>query len=346
MQKIALIYDDLVQFGGGEEFFKNICLLYKNADIFCPIVSKRWQKKLKVKHSKFLSILLIFKKPGYYLASFLSIFWFESLNLNSYSTVISLCNRFSGVVITGSNTKHICIYTYPFRALYNNSINKLISFFVKLYLFYALKRPNVNLAISDYTKKALQNYLGLQVNHIIFPPSTYKHSNKQYSDANYFLIVGRCTMWKKPYFEKAINVFANNNKKLVVVGDYYKKQGLVKKFANNKNITFVGRVNKKILKNYYKNCSALIHPQIEDFGLTPLEALSFNKPIIYYNRGGVCEYLNNKVAISYNKVYELKKAVDTLYLFKFDELEAKNILNKNSMEAFLNNLNCVIKKTK
>ena len=42
---------------------------------------------------------------------------------------------------------------------------------------------------------------------------------------------------------------------------------------------------------YLSNCSALIFPGIEDFGLVPLEAMVFGKPVIAYNGGGVIEYL-------------------------------------------------------
>ena len=40
---------------------------------------------------------------------------------------------------------------------------------------------------------------------------------------------------------------------------------------------------------YYRNCKAFIMPQEEDFGLTPLEAMSFGKPVLALRKGGALE---------------------------------------------------------
>ena len=43
------------------------------------------------------------------------------------------------------------------------------------------------------------------------------------------------------------------------------------------------------VRDYYRNCKAFIMPQEEDFGLTPLEAMSFGKPVLALRKGGALE---------------------------------------------------------
>ena len=43
------------------------------------------------------------------------------------------------------------------------------------------------------------------------------------------------------------------------------------------------------LKTLYRECQALIFPQIEDFGLTPVECMASGRPVIAFAEGGAKE---------------------------------------------------------
>ena len=55
------------------------------------------------------------------------------------------------------------------------------------------------------------------------------------------------------------------------------------------NIEFLGWVGDNEVVYRYSRCRALIYPQEEDFGLTPLEAAASGKPTIAYAAGGALE---------------------------------------------------------
>ena len=55
------------------------------------------------------------------------------------------------------------------------------------------------------------------------------------------------------------------------------------------NIEFLGFVDDNQLPELYSNCEALIFPQLEDFGIIPLEAMASGRPVIAYNKGGATE---------------------------------------------------------
>ncbi len=60
----------------------------------------------------------------------------------------------------------------------------------------------------------------------------------------------------------------------------------------NKNmIKLIGAVSDEELGSYYADAKAFIMPQEEDFGLTPLEAMAFGKPVLALRKGGALEYL-------------------------------------------------------
>ena len=54
-------------------------------------------------------------------------------------------------------------------------------------------------------------------------------------------------------------------------------------------VEFVGRVSDEQLAGYYEHARAFLFPGIEDFGLTPLEAMAGGCPVLAYGEGGALE---------------------------------------------------------
>ena len=55
------------------------------------------------------------------------------------------------------------------------------------------------------------------------------------------------------------------------------------------NIKFFGYVSNERLREEYSGAKALIYPQLEDFGLMPLEAAACGTPTLAYGQGGALE---------------------------------------------------------
>jgi len=56
-----------------------------------------------------------------------------------------------------------------------------------------------------------------------------------------------------------------------------------------RTIEFLGSQPNEVLQDLYGRCRALIFPGIEDFGITPLQAMASGRPVIAYAAGGVLE---------------------------------------------------------
>lgn len=78
-------------------------------------------------------------------------------------------------------------------------------------------------------------------------------------------------------------------------GGSYKKyllKSLNKKY--HKNVKFIGYVDDQELKTYYKNCDLFVAPSLyESFGLIFLEGMSWGKPVVGCNVGGIPEIVEN-----------------------------------------------------
>ena len=54
-------------------------------------------------------------------------------------------------------------------------------------------------------------------------------------------------------------------------------------------VQFFGKVSEEILQRMYRECRALIFPQVEDFGLTAVEVQASGRPVIAFRGGGALE---------------------------------------------------------
>ena len=127
---------------------------------------------------------------------------------------------------------------------------------------------------------------------------------------------------------------------------------------------FLGRKSDEEVIEYMKNCKALIFPGLEDFGITPVEAMACGKPVIFYNKGGVSESVipyskenrDNKTAtgISFeNQTFQdLSEAVEKFETHELQEFfnsadQIKNIQNRAerfSEEKFKEQIKTIINK--
>jgi glycosyltransferase involved in cell wall biosynthesis len=69
---------------------------------------------------------------------------------------------------------------------------------------------------------------------------------------------------------------------------------LTKKLGLERNVVFTGAVDQSTKEVYMKNCDVFcVSPRTESFGVVYLEAMSYGKPIVTTNVGGVPEVLGD-----------------------------------------------------
>jgi len=120
---------------------------------------------------------------------------------------------------------------------------------------------------------------------VIYPPVEVSKFPLSNEDGGYFLIVSALAPYKR--IDLAVEAFNRLGKHLVIVGRGPEEKKL--KAIARPNVEFTGWVRDEKLVEYYRQCTALIFPGVEDFGIVPLEAMATGKPVIAYAQGGVLE---------------------------------------------------------
>lgn len=346
------MHDWLTGFRGGERILEAFCEMYPDAPIYTLIHKKGSTSPIiesREIHTSFLNkVPGIHKHYRYFLplmplaASLMKITHKADIVLSSSHCVIKGVKKPEG-------SKHICYIHTPMRYIYDQFGNYFKKTNVFLWIAGKILRPflkwwdkksndNVDLFLpnSNFVQKRIQKYY--EVTSSVVYPFVELDDFKDIEDQNiqkedFYIMVTAFAPNKK--VDLAIKAFNENGKKLKIIGSGSPSETAYLKNSAKSNIEFLGFVDRSIIIDQLTKAKALIFPGIEDFGITPLEALACGTPVIAYKKGGVLETLDDKVAIFFDKssLNSLNKAIDKLksYQFNKDTLIAKsnNFSKKN-----------------
>lgn len=313
--RIALFYDWLNCWGGAERLLLNILQVFPQSQLFTTIHDPKKTKWLPKNTKVHASLLSKITKTNNIITGLAQALAIEQLDFTNFDIVISLTSLNGKALLTPPSTFHICYCLTPNRHLYQKKHSfipkPIVRLFKQIDLLYS-HRPDSYLTISKTVQKRI-NRRYRQTSTIVYPgidTNIFKLAKNQNPNKNYYLIVSRLVPYKK--VDLVIKVFKKINKKIYIVGTGRQQNFLKKSASTNQNIKFLGKVSDKKLINLYQNSRALICPQIEDFGLTPIEAQACGCPVIAFNQGGISEtVINKKTAILFDKQTpkSLKKAI-------------------------------------
>lgn len=321
LMKVALVHEFLNQFGGGERVLIALKEIFPDAPIYALLLDhqklpeeltnaqirvsylQKWPSFLRKRHKLLL--------PFYPKAV-------EQFDLSAFDLIISDSSSFGKGVLTRPDAIHICYCHTPTGYLWHYTeeylkeqklsnisvaVAKRILRNLRIWDFQAAQRVDYFIANSKNVQKRIKKYYKRD-SEVIYPPVDMSEIRNQKLDSSkikkdYFLVVSRLSAYKKVDLTiKAFNRLPNEKLKIIGIGSQLNN---LKKLAKS-NIEFLGFQPDEKLKGYYKNCRALIFPAEEDFGITPIEAMAFGKPIIAYNKGGVLESMvENKTGVFFNK---------------------------------------------
>jgi len=118
--RLAIVFDDLVQFGGAEKLLLAATEIFPEAPVYTCLASKEWRdlcerKGIKLKTSFLQNFPWVKELNKFYAALGLHVLAYEGFDLSGYDVVLSISARFSHGVITCPGTKHICYVNSPGR---------------------------------------------------------------------------------------------------------------------------------------------------------------------------------------------------------------------------------------
>jgi glycosyltransferase involved in cell wall biosynthesis len=361
--KVAIIHYWFISRRGGEKVVESILKLYPGADIYTLFYDEEKYGNHLKKHNVYTSKY----NTSFYRKYYQKIFplypkAIKSLKLKKdYDLIISSESGPAKGIQINNKAKHLCYihspmrYCWGFTQDYLNSINVLLRPFARFF-FNRLKQwdrttiDNVDLYVANSINvaKRVEKYYNKSAN-VVYPPietKLFKQPLALEKQKEFYLSFGALTPYKR--IDLLVDCFNDNGKKLIIIGNGSEKEKLQKKAKSN--IEFKGFLETKELEEFIKCSKVLLFPGEEDFGMIPLEVMSFGIPVIAYNKGGALEtVIENKQDVSkstgvfFNNqdVSSLQKAIDYFDKIenKFNPIWIRKHANKFDESKFLYNFN-------
>src|SRR5215471_16372278 len=201
-------------------------------------------------------------------------------------------------VLTSAGTCHVCYCHSPMRYLwdfYHQYKNRSVAFwsrpvftcvshYMRLWDAASANRVDYFVANSRNIAARIRKHYRRDAT-VIYPPVNVGSGYLAKGIEDYYLVVGQLVDYKRT--DLAITACNQLRRRLRIVGDGEQFTRL-RKLAGP-TIQFCGALSDDALHEQYAHCRALLFPGEEDFGIVPVEALSFGRPVIAYGRGGVTE---------------------------------------------------------
>jgi glycosyltransferase involved in cell wall biosynthesis len=297
--RVAIVHHWFVSWAGGERVFDAIASIFPAADVFTLFLDKQKFPQGLGQHQ--ITTSFLDKIPGarkihrHFLPFYpLAV---EMLDLSGYDLVITSDSGPMKGVVTDPHSTHICYCHSPMRYLWDGysayqrgmspmvrTIFGITSHYVRNWDYSAAQRVDHFVANSEYVAGRIRKYYRRE-SAIIHPPIDTSQSYLASRHDNYYLAVGRLVAYKRT--DILVEACRQLGRKLLIVGDGPERNKLERTAL--KNVEFLGELGDAELRNVYAHCRALLFAADEDFGMVPLEAQSFGRPVIAFGKGGSLE---------------------------------------------------------
>lgn len=323
--KIALVHDYLTQDGGAERVLLAFHELFPQAPIYTlfhdPERTNEGFANATILPSKLNRIPLAPKHYQWYLPFMPHAV--DMIDLREYDVVLSNSSTFAKGAIASTHGVHLSYCHTPTRFLWEERADYIDdlphAFFLKaavrpmmhqlrVWDTLAAARPDYLFTNSRVSQARIKRYYRRDAQ-IIHPPvdvDTFSIGKT----SEFWLAGGRLVPYKR--FDLIVQACTKLGVPLVIFGDGPEFSRL-RKMAG-KHIRFTGRISDEEKRALYANSIGFLHPQLEDFGITPIEAMASGKPVIAYGRGGAKETMIDGVTgrfITHQRWQDLAEAIRT-----------------------------------
>ncbi|MBL8160202.1 glycosyltransferase [Candidatus Saccharibacteria bacterium] len=357
--EIAIVCDWLTNMGGAERVVLAMHEAFPDAPIFtsvfnpegCPAflgldVRTTWLQKLP-KSLRYKHQLWPVLRPAA----------FKKLDLKEYDIILSSASAEAKAVVTRKQmAMHICYCHSPIRYYWSHyeeymqnpgfgMLNPLVRLVMPAFVRWMRKRDlesthgvNRFIANSHEVQRRIKEYYNRD-SEVIFPPVDTNRLRPQapVQKQDYYLVVGRQIPYKR--LDLAVVACSQLNKRLVVIGKGSEHEEL--KRRGGANVLFLENIEDADITAYFQQAKALIFPGREDFGITPVEALSAGTPVIAYKNGGALDYIQdgiNGVFFESQTVDSLMAAIGRFEMINFDPRTVSDSAERFSTARFINEL--------
>lgn len=302
MPMVSLAHHWMLGMRGGEKVLEQFCLLFPSAPITTLVAdSKNLSALIKEHHIK-TSILQYLGGKRFYkqmMPLFPGVVRLMSAGKKGGVLLSSDASVVKGIRIP-QGAKHICYchspprYLWDLQKTYEEQSSEMCAFsrfvfrcavpLVREFDRRAAQRIDYFIANSRFVQERIHNSYG-RASEVIYPPVDVYAFDPTKERNCFYLLVSELTPYKR--VDLAVEAFKGLRDKLIIIGDG--PEGKRLRSQAPENVKFLGRQPFSVLKDHMETCRAFLHPQIEDFGITAVEAQAAGAPVIAFSEGGALE---------------------------------------------------------
>jgi glycosyltransferase involved in cell wall biosynthesis len=312
--RVALIHDWLTGMRGGEYVLEAIIDLFPNAELFTLIyVEGKVSTKIAAlkRHTSFLQ-----KIPGAAerYRHFLPLMpkAIEGFDLSGFDLIISSSHCVAKGIKKPKGAVHVSYVHAPMRYIWDRYEDYFGSGKSSPLVRLAARSVRGRLQRWDRKSSSEQNvdrliansrFIASQIERaygrkasVVYPFADLKRFTQPRNSGPDYLMVGAFAPYKR--VDLAIEAFNRLKLSLKIVGSGQDEKKL--RALAGPTVEFLGTLSNEQIADRFATCRAFVFPGLEDFGITPVEAMAAGAPVIAYGEGGGSETVTPEAGILFH----------------------------------------------
>ncbi len=298
--RVALVHDWLTGMRGGERCLEVFCELFPEADLFTLLrvpgsVSETIERR-RITTSFIQGMPGAAQRYRHYLPLFPAAV--RRFDLRGYDLVLSSSHAVAKGVRVPPGALHVCYCFTPMRYVWDlygeyfgaragpltRAVMPPLAAWLRRWDRRTAAGVHHFVAISRFVADRIRRAYGRPAE-VIYPPVDVARFRVEEGPGDFYLVVSALTPYKR--VDLAVAAASRLGRRLVVVGSGPEEARL--RSLAGPTVELLGWRDDAEIALLYSRCRALLFPTVEDFGITPLEAMASGRPVIALGQGGALE---------------------------------------------------------
>ncbi|MDH3254849.1 MAG: glycosyltransferase [Acidobacteriota bacterium] len=351
--RVALVHDWLTGMRGGEHVLETIGELFPEAPIYTLLHFPGSVSAALESHPIRTSFLQSAPGVRRHYRKYLPLFpaAIESFDLTAFDLVISTSHCVAKGVVAAPGSFHLCYCHTPMRYAWDQEhvyfprrhglmarLRAEVLSSLREWDVSSSARVDQFVANSSFVAQRIHRYYGRGADVVHPPVDTGFFTPATAMRQDYALIVTALAPYKR--VELAVEACVKSGMTLRIVGTGPELRRLERAAAGSAD--FLGRVDDERLRSLYREAACLLQPGVEDFGMTVVEALACDCPVVALGQGGVLDIVENGVhGVLYpeaGNAEALRAAIDKFRDLRSNFVDLRGRAEKFSTERFRSQL--------